>query len=191
MDRCPNCSGELFEEDPVRGDSICKGCGCCCSLPELDAGKEYVPEAAKRPLAAQSGIVIVAPSGNGNTGTGNNNKLQRTQNMVESAAVVTKERNLADGFQNIKHFENLFSLPRIVVNSCRDLMSAFNQKQDKKVHGVRSEAFALAVVYLGKNKSTVHDFVRTIVSDVQGPIGGHCGLCSGWQGHRGRNDEVH
>jgi transcription initiation factor TFIIIB Brf1 subunit/transcription initiation factor TFIIB len=160
MDRCPNCSGELFEEDPVRGDSICKGCGCCCSLPELDAGKEYVPEAAKRPLAAQSGIVIVAPSGNGNTGTGNNNKLQRTQNMVESAAVVTKERNLADGFQNIyKHFENLFSLPRIVVNSCRDLMSAFNQKQDKKVHGVRSEAFALAVVYLA---STIHSLGKTI-----------------------------
>jgi transcription initiation factor TFIIIB Brf1 subunit/transcription initiation factor TFIIB len=88
MERCPNCGSGVFEEDPVRGDSICKDCGCC--LPELDAGKEYVAEAAKRPLATQSDIVVAAGS----------NKLQRTQKMV-AAAVVTKERNLTDGFHNI------------------------------------------------------------------------------------------
>jgi transcription initiation factor TFIIIB Brf1 subunit/transcription initiation factor TFIIB len=30
--KCPNCDGENFVEDPVRGDSICVGCGGC--LPE-------------------------------------------------------------------------------------------------------------------------------------------------------------
>ena len=29
---CPNCGGLLFVEDPVRGDTICEGCGAC--LPE-------------------------------------------------------------------------------------------------------------------------------------------------------------
>jgi transcription initiation factor TFIIIB Brf1 subunit/transcription initiation factor TFIIB len=101
--------------------------------------------------------VIVARIGK--TSSSNTNKLQRTQNVVELAAVVTKERNLADGFRNVTQFENLLMLPRTVVNSARDLMTAFNQKQDKKVHGVRSEAFALAVVYLA---STLHSLGKTI-----------------------------
>jgi transcription initiation factor TFIIIB Brf1 subunit/transcription initiation factor TFIIB len=122
---------------------------------------------------------------------------------------VTKERNLADGFRNVKHFENMFMLPRIVVDTARDLLTAFNNKQEKKVHGVRSEAFALAVVYLASNmqsvgktikemsataqvdereirafikrvqksvpealanKTTAEDFIRIIVSDIEGPM---------------------
>jgi transcription initiation factor TFIIIB Brf1 subunit/transcription initiation factor TFIIB len=30
--RCPNCQGDSFVEDPVRGDTICASCGFC--LPE-------------------------------------------------------------------------------------------------------------------------------------------------------------
>jgi transcription initiation factor TFIIIB Brf1 subunit/transcription initiation factor TFIIB len=101
MDRCPNCGGEMFEEDPVRGDSICKDCGCC--LPELDAG------------------IVAAGS----------NKLQRTQKMVESAAVVTKERNLTDNFHNITQFENHFLLPRVVLDSAGDLMTAQPEARQK------------------------------------------------------------
>ncbi len=135
--------------------------------------------------------------------------LQHAQTALEAAARVTKERNLVDGFRNVKQFENMFALPRIVVDSARDLMTAFNNKQEKKVHGVRSEAFALAVVHLASNmhslgkpikelsataqvdekemrtfikriqksipealvnKTTADDFIRIIVSDIEGPI---------------------
>jgi transcription initiation factor TFIIIB Brf1 subunit/transcription initiation factor TFIIB len=85
--------------------------------------------------------------------------LQHAQTKLEAAARVTKERNLADGFRNVKHFENMFMRPRIVVDTARDLLTAFNNKQEKKVHGVRSDAFALAVVYLSSN---VHSLGKTI-----------------------------
>jgi transcription initiation factor TFIIIB Brf1 subunit/transcription initiation factor TFIIB len=60
----------------------------------------------------------------------------------------TSERNLNDGFHNIRTYETMFSLPRLVVNSSRDLMAEYEKKKDKTMHGARSEAFALAVVFL-------------------------------------------
>ncbi len=60
----------------------------------------------------------------------------------------TSERNLNDGFHNIRTYETMFALPRLVVNSSRDLMAEYEKKKDKTMHGARSDAFALAVVFL-------------------------------------------
>ena len=77
-------------------------------------------------------------------GTGN---LQRAQNRLKPSAMSTRERNLSDGFQNVRKFETMLNLPKKVINTARDLMAQFEDKKAKTTQGTRSEAFALAILY--------------------------------------------
>ncbi len=94
-------------------------------------------------------------------GTGN---LQRTQNRLKPSAMSTAERNLADGFQNIRTYETMFSLPRLVVNTSRDLMAEYEKKKDKTMHGARSDAFALAVVFLAMSMHSTGKTLKEIAA---------------------------
>jgi transcription initiation factor TFIIB len=211
MDVCPNCEGTNFVEDPVRGDVICHDCGVC--LPDrimdeglekrnfMDSGKDHNrgTELDKYLSFASQSTVI-------GKGTGN---LQRAQNRLKPSAMSTKERNLSDGFQNLRTYETMFQLPKNVINTARDLMVEYDKKKDKTMHGARSPAFALAIVYFAMNlhkmgrtikevaglsnveeksirsyikkiqktiptsliaHTTASDFIRIIVSDIEGPL---------------------
>ncbi len=81
-------------------------------------------------------------------GTGN---LQRAQNQLKPAAMSTSERNLEEGFANLRRFETMLSLQRSVVNRARDLMALFEKR--KTAGGTRSEGFALAVIFAAMNHS--------------------------------------
>ena len=59
----------------------------------------------------------------------------------------TRERNLSDGFQNIRKFETMLQLPKKVVNLARDLMAQYDEKKEKTMQGARSDAFALAMIF--------------------------------------------
>ncbi len=74
----------------------------------------------------------------------------------------TQERNLNDGFHNIRHFETMFSLPRSVVHTAKDLMVEFEKKKAKTVQGARSEAFAVAVLYFAMNMHQVGKTIKEI-----------------------------
>lgn len=148
---CPNCGvADRFVEDRVRGDTICFECGCC--LPDrviddalekrnfMDSGKDHNRGAELDKFlnfASQSTVI----------GTGRG-KLQQAQNRLNPASMSTLERNLTGGFQNLRTFETMFSLPRSVINTSRDMMAQYEKKKDKTLHGARSEAFALGIIFL-------------------------------------------
>jgi transcription initiation factor TFIIIB Brf1 subunit/transcription initiation factor TFIIB len=93
-------------------------------------------------FSVRKGTVIGKGSGN----------LQRAQNQLKPSAMSTSERNLSDGFQNIRKFETMFSLQRSVVNRARDMMALYEKKKEKTLHGARTDAFALAVIFAAMNQ---------------------------------------
>jgi hypothetical protein len=73
-------------------------------------------------------------------GTGN---LQRAQNHLKPAAMTTRERNLEEGFSNLRKYENMFSLQRSIVNRARDLMALYEEKKVWRKFGFGEDLFDL------------------------------------------------